>query len=310
MSKDDQKKSSQVPASPPAPEEKAPGTELAAQHYGTELAVVEIDEEDRGAGISNIDPNERKVPFVRILQTNSPECEEGNTKFMPNAKAGLFINTATKQLYKSLIMIPCARDHKYIEYIPRAIGSGFVGVRKPDDPIVLMLRAKQGKFGKLSYNVTKRDQQGQALDGTEIIESFEVYAIFIDPETGGKFRGIASFSSTQIGKYQALVDRADSFEYRVADGSVVKPPFWAHKWIMTTAQEKNKKGSFKGYVLGLLAKKADGSDDLPIKSFVSMKDPLYAMGKEFCKFVEAGKAEVDYSTAAEEAPKPEDEVEM
>lgn len=292
----------------PAPAEAGTGTALAAP-TGTELAVVDIDEEDRGKGISNIDPSERKIPFVRILQTNSPECEEGNARFLPHAKAGMFINTATKQVYSKLIMIPCARDHKFVEYTPRAAGGGFVAVHKPDDPLILMLRAKQGKFGKLSRDVTKRDQQGQALDGTEIQEGFEIYGIFIDPETNQKFRAIASFASTQISKYQTLVDRADAIEYQVVGGEIVKPPFWSHKWLLTTAPEKNKKGSFRGYVIGLLAKKEDGSDDVPIKSFIKKSDPLYAMGKEFNKFVEDGKAEVDYSS---DVPVKEetDEVEM
>lgn len=305
-------KTTEKPKAADAPAPEAEKNLPAASAGNTALAVVEIDEEDRGGGLKNISNEERKIPFLRILQTNSPECEEGGVKFLPGAKAGLFLNTATKQLYKSLIMIPCARDHKYIEYVPRAIGGGFVGIRKPDDETVLMLRAKQGKFGKLSNGVTKRDNQNQALDGTEIVESFEIYAILVDPETGAKFRAVVPFASTQIGKYQTLVERADAIEYAVAGSELpIKPPFWAHKWLLTTGNEKNKKGSFKGYVIGLFAKKEDGSDDVTIKSFVKRSDPLYAMGKDFSKFVEAGQAEVDYgSTGAPEEVAKEDEVEM
>lgn len=292
--------------------DETPATNLPANQTGsTALAVVDIDEEDRSGGLKNISNEERKVPFIRILQSNSPELEEGGVKYMPNAKAGMFINTSTKQLYSKLVMIPCARDHKYIEYIPRAIGGGIVSIKKPDDETVLMLRAKQGKFGKLAFNVTKRDNQGQALDGTEIVESFEVYAILIDPETDQQFRAIVSFSSTQIGKYQTLIDRADGIQYQTGEGNVIKPPFWAHRWVLTTGNEKNKKGAFKGYVIGLEAKKADGSDDVPIKSFIKKSDPLYIAAKEFSKFVEAGQAEVDYAEAgADVAPVAETEVEM
>jgi hypothetical protein len=278
----------------------------------TALAVVEIDEEDRGAGLRNITNDERKVPFLRILQSNSPELEEGNSKYMPNAKAGMFMNSSTKQLYRSLQMVACGRDHKFIEYTPRAIGGGFVALHKPGDDLIVALRAQHGKFGKLPRNVTRRDKDGQALDGTEIVESFELYAILIDPETGAKFRAIVPFQSTQIGKYQSFIDRADSIEYLVAGSDVpVKPALYSHRWLLTTGNEKNKKGAFKGYVIGLAEKKEDGSDDLPIKSFVKRSDPLFALAKEFAKFVEAGKADVDYgSTANEEPPKDADEVEM
>ena len=286
------------------------GQEVAERTTGTELAVVDFGD-DAGKGMENISPDERKIPFIRILQSNSPECEEGNAKFMPNAKAGLFINTSTKALYSKLIMIPAARDHKFIEYTPRAIGGGFVAVHKPDDQLILMLRAKHGKFGKLPHNITKRDQTGQALDGTEIVESFELYSIFIDPETNQKFRAIASFQSTQIKAYTTFIDRYDSIQYGDGQGGIVKPPLWAHKWLISTGNERNKKGAFKGYVVGLLEKKPDGSDDLPIKSLIKRSEPLYAEGKEFNAFVEAGRAEVDYSAGVvDEAAKPEDEVEM
>lgn len=282
----------------------------AEQTPGTALAIVDIDEEDRGAGLKNISMDERKIPFIRILQSNSPELEEGGTKYMPNAKAGLFLNTSTKALYPKLIAVFCARDHKFLEYTPRAIGGGFVGVHKPNDDLITALRAEQGKFGKLARNITQRDNTGQALNGTEIAESFELYSILLDPETNQKFRAIVSFQSTQIVKYLNVIDRSDSFEYQLADGTLVKPPIYAHKWVLTTGNEKNKKGSFKGYVIGLEAKKPDGSDDVPIKSFIKKSDPLYIAAKEFSKFVEAGQAEVDYSTAVPDAAPVETEVEM
>lgn len=293
----------------PKNEDKA---QLPAAAGSKALAVVEIDEEDRGAGLKNISNEERKVPFLRILQSNSPECEEGNSKFMPHAKAGMFMNTSTKQLYKSLQMVACARDHKFIEYVPRAIGGGFVELHKPGSELVAMLRAQHGKFGRLPRNVTRRDKDGQALDGTEIVESFELYAILLDPESGAKFRAIVPFQSTQIGKYQSFIDRADSIEYLVAGSDVpVKPALFSHRWLLTTGNEKNKKGAFKGYVIGLAEKKEDGSDDAPIKSFIKRSDPLFLQAKEFSKFVEAGQAEVDYAAgAADEGPKAETEVEM
>jgi len=290
----------------PAPEEE----KKLPQATGTALAVVDIDEEDRGAGMKNISNDERKVPFIRILQSNSPELEEGGARYLPNAKAGMFFNTSSKQCYSKLIIIPCARDQKYIEYTPREIGGGFVAVHKPDDELILMLRSKQGKFGKLARDVTKRDKDGKALDGTEIVQSFELYCICIDPETGTMFRAIVSFQSTQISKYTSFIDRYDSIQYQTPDGQTVKPPLWAHRWLMTTGNEKNKKGSFKGFVIGLAEKNPDGSDAAPIKSFIKKSDPLYAMGKEFNKFVEEGKAEVDYTTASNDEPAKEAEVEM
>lgn len=297
-----------------ADDEKKPGQEVAARTSGTELAVAEDYGDDAGKGMENISADERKIPFVRLLQSNSPQCtDDGNAKYMPSAKPGMFLNTSTGQLFDKLIMIPCARDHKFVEYIPRSLGSGFVAIHDPGAELILMLRAKQGKFGKLAHNITKRDNQGQPLDGTEIIEGFQLYCIFIDPDTGMKFRAVVSFTSTQIGKYTTFIDRYDSIQYRVSadeNAALVKPPMWAHKWLLTSANEKNKKGAFKGYVLGLLEKKPDGSDDLPIKSLIKRSDPLYAEGKAFNEFVEAGKGAADYEGDAKKGGAAESEIEM
>lgn len=294
--------------------EKKPGTEVAARTTGTNVAVAEDYGDDAGKGMENITNDERKIPFVRLLQSNSPQCmDNGNAKYMPNAKAGMFLNTSTGQLFARLGMIPCARDHKYVEYIPRDLGSGFVAIYEPNAEMILMLRAKQGKFGKLENGVV-RDGKGNITAGTEIIEGFQLYSIFFDPdEPTTKFRGVYSFTSTQIGKYQTFIDRYDSISYRTSagdDGKVIKPPMWAHKWVLSSANEKNKKGDFKGVVVGLLGKKADGSDDEPIKSLIKMSDPLYAEGRAFNAFVESGKGAADYEGDAKKGCAAETEVEM
>lgn len=272
---------------------------------GTALAVVDFGE-DAGKGMQSITEDERKVPFLQLIQSNSPELEEGGPKYLPNAKAGMFLNTATRQVYGKLTMVPCARDHKYIEYIPREAGSGFVAVHKPDADAVLMLRAKHGRFGALPHNVTRRNADGKALDGTEFVESFELYSIFINPETNESFRAILSFKSTQIGKYQGFIGRYDGIKYQDAAGNIIRPPLWAHRWVLASGVEKNKKGTFRGYSISLEAKKPDGSDDVPVKSLIKRDSELYKEAAKFNAFVEAGKAEVDYGTDA--APKPEEDI--
>lgn len=291
-----------------------PATDVAVRSTGSAVAVAEDWGDDAGKGMENIGNDERKIPFVRVLQSNSPQCvDDGNAKFMPNAKPGMFINTSSGQLFSRLGMIPCARDHKFVEYVPRDLGSGFVAIYEPNAELVLMLRAQQGKFGKLGRGIV-RDAKGTITAGTEIVEGFQLYAIFFDPDNPETtFRGVFSFQSTQIGKYQTFIDRYDSIKYRTSldDGAPLKkPPMWAHKWLLTTANEKNKKGAYKGVVVGLLAKRPDGSDDEPIKSLVRMSDPLYAEGRAFNAFVESGKGAADYEGDAKKGGAAETEVEM
>lgn len=58
------------------------------------------------------------VPFLRVLQTNSPQLARGNSKFVDRAQAGDFFNTATGELVsgeQGLIVVPCVFMRSYTE---------------------------------------------------------------------------------------------------------------------------------------------------------------------------------------------------
>ncbi|HKU52551.1 MAG TPA: hypothetical protein VJQ25_08795, partial [Nitrospira sp.] len=39
------------------------------------------------------------IPFLRILQSNSPQVKKQNAKYVIDAEAGMFFNTATNDIY-------------------------------------------------------------------------------------------------------------------------------------------------------------------------------------------------------------------
>lgn len=278
------------------PAEQSTGTAIQTYDFG----------EDAGAGLEGVSSAELKIPFLNLLQPLSPQVKPVAAGGMPGAKAGMLLNGATGELYAidevPMEFIPVFRDHKFLEFTPRAQGGGLVAVYEPADPLVLKLQTEHGKFGRLPRNVTKRNDKGEALDGTEITEVFSLFGIFKDPSSGQRFRAVLSFKSTQIKKYQGFMGRVTNFKYpnpkstENAPLPEVTPPMWAHRWSLKTAFEGNKKGDFYGYNLTLSAKREDGSEDAYQKSLIPVSDPLYQDAKAFHKMLKEGKASADIST--------------
>lgn len=284
------------------------GQELAPRtQTATGLAVVDFGD-DAGAGMENIDSSEIKVPFLFILQSNSPQCKPAEAGGVPGATMGMMMNGGTAELFAGKAgvgFIPVYRGHSFVEFTPRNLGGGFVAIHQPDDPLILQLQTKYGKFGKLPNGVTDRNEKGEALNGTEIIETFYLYGLILD-QYGMTQRVIVPFKSTQIKKYQAFMQRQMNIKYANPKGTdenplpPVQPPLWAHRWRLGTAFEKGKKGDYYGWSLGLAARNEDGSEKPPIESLIRMSDPLYAEGRAFNAMLKSGAATADFKTAKDD----------
>lgn len=108
----------------------------------TELAELPMSVEDMAAdsgkggqlGIQDIG-----VPFLYILQTNSPQVNPDNPKYIKNASAGMIYVTVLEKTFeareKGLLVIPCYYERLLVEWVPREKGGGFVASYDPADPI-------------------------------------------------------------------------------------------------------------------------------------------------------------------------------
>jgi len=274
-------------SAPPATvEESATGTALAAYDFG----------DDAGSGMENVTRDEYKIPFIRVLQQMSPQCAPPINGGVEGAKPGMFFNTATGEIHDALIVVPTSRDHNFVKYNRRkedgGNNEGFIQIYAPDDPIILMLREKQGKFGKLLPGDTPP---------TEIAETMYLYSLVAPATKEGKalgtfFRCILAFTSTQIPKYQTFVSRYMGIQYEVRPNEFVRPPLWAHKWFFTTVYETKKKGSIYGYRITLFGRNEDNTESKE-KSLIKRTDPLYLDGKAFYESIKKGDVKADYSQA-------------
>jgi len=257
------------------------------------LAVVDYGDQ-AGAGAEGMSQDDYKIPLLRILQTNSPQVD--GEKKIEGAVAGMIFNTATQEFWdvtkQKLIFVPSQRDRNFVEYIPREPwGGGFVGTRKPDDPLVLKLLKEQGKFGKLKYaEGTTLATTGQQVP-TEISDTFYLYGIVVTPY-GVPQRAVIPFTSTQIPKYQAWAAVYDNTRYPGKNRSLILPPVWCHRYALGTRAESNKKGRFYGWTLGF-EKSPSIESRIDAREGHPEFDPLAKMASEFYDMIKRGAAKID-----------------
>lgn len=223
----------------PQPDERvAPGSTVARR--APESTGVSTLAGDDAAGFEGMTQEDFNIPFLVILQKGSKQVDEDSGSRIEGAKAGMFYNTVTGELYDGkagIRFIPCHRDHQFVEWIPRDDGGGFVGTFKPEDPRVVALRADQGKFGKLTI-VNDGDEH-------DLVETFYVFGILLK-EDGSQEYVVLSFSSTQIKAYKNWMTTARN--QTVMEGNRrITVPLFGHVYRITTIPQENKKGSWQGF---------------------------------------------------------------
>ena len=78
---------------------------------------------DSGAG-QNMAAGDLGIPYLALLQSNSPQVNPAHAKYIEGAMAGMFYNTATGEVFGGfnkppLVIIPCAYVREYDEWRDR-----------------------------------------------------------------------------------------------------------------------------------------------------------------------------------------------
>jgi hypothetical protein len=233
-----------------------------------------------------------RPPQLRILQSNSPEVNEAEGAYVVGAKAGMIIDTGTKEVFDGKVgitFIPVSRDHQYVQWHQRVnggAGGGFVKVLAVSDPIIAELKKAQGAFNKLILP-----------DQDELVETFPLFGLAIAAGLADEqcSPAMIAFASTQIKKYQMLMQRLNKYMRDPRN-----PPMWAWRWNFGTQSERNKKGSFYGWRINL----ANGN---PADSMLSPRSFLVGEAKAFYQQIREGRVTADYVTAGQQ-PENEDDI--
>lgn len=253
----------------------------------TELAVPFDFSADVGSGMEGTSKDDFAIPFLRVLQSNSPQCDEADPEFIPGAQKGMIYNTATGQLIsgkEGVIILPCAFQRRFLRWGPRGSeGGGYKGEFMPEDVAIMQRNGEVTEIDGRLFVAREDGKVPRASDGSIMLDRLSDtrshFVIALDDE-GHPENAILALSSTQIKKSKLLM----SMLARVKINGQT-PPTWMSKIRMTTLPEKNDKGSWYGVKF-----EAEG--------FIDSKD-LYEAGRDFHQAIAEGEVKVNYASADE-----------
>lgn len=235
-------------------------------------------EEYAGQGLEDLDSSDRSVPFIKVLEKNSPEIET-----VEGAKPGMFINTATGKLYNSIRFVPATREHLFVEWVPIDNGGGLVASYGLQEAISQWAKTQRGKI--------------KLKNGNDLVETFYLYGILL-PEEGEDDEPmpvVISFTSTRIKAYKSIVNRSDSIMLRGASGRKFKAPWFCHVWRLTT--EKKVDGNQSWYIY-----KAEFDGESAEAVRLPADHAVVQMGAEMVRMKQSGELKVSQEAAAGDQP--------
>lgn len=228
----------------------------------------------QGAGWENTDSGDFQIPFLNLLQSNSPQVVEGTVE---GAVPGMFFNSVTQELIKSPVSFVVAlTKHSFVEWRPD--NGGFVAEHAIDSDVVA--QAKQRAENPLELKTPA---------GNDLVETYQMYAIVIDDQDEMKDQVVISFSRTKIKRYKQIMTRLRTFK------NSNRIPLFAHRLAMSSTNEKNAAGqSYKNVQL------VPAVDNDVAASLLPADSPLLEVANALREAVLEGAAKANYDSATSE----------
>ena len=188
-------------------------------------------------GFDNVDSKSLALPFLKVLGQLSPQVTQGDSNFIPDAKAGMIYNTVTDELYdghKGITVIPCYYKLEYIEWKDRDKGAvAPVNVYPSDSDI--MTKTTRGDDGK-----------DRLQNGNYIEETASHYVMVVEPDKTST--ALITMKSTQRKKSKKWNSMMMSLRQQRKNGKgFCKPAPFTQKYLLATVLEKNNMGSWFGW---------------------------------------------------------------
>ena len=176
----------------------------------------------------NVSKEDLPRPSLRILQSNSPQISEENSKYVQGAKPGMIFNTSTREFYsgkeqdEQLVILICKYWPKVIEWLPGR--KGFVAEHEI------------GSKMTLSENITIADENGRRVEyskltGNILVKTAIYYCLaFIDGETSPR-EVVIDMYSTNWTTAKSLNAHFENAKVMGPHGEVPGPIFtWAYQF--------------------------------------------------------------------------------
>lgn len=226
----------------------------------------------QGTGFEGADADSYAIPFLNILQSNSPAVEDE----LEGCKAGLIFNTVTERPVESCLFIPVSYKRRMVEWVKRDDGGGFCGEYAVGDP----------NMPKAIFN--EETGKSETEDGHDLIDTRYHYGIAIYDD--GEFEpALITMASTQLRKSKRWMSLMQGIKI-----GGQKAPTFTQAYSLSTMKEENEKGKWRGWVI---------KHDSPVTD-----ESIAQAVVDFRQALMEGKVTVDMEQAAgAAAPEGEDE---
>jgi hypothetical protein len=197
-------------------------------------------EEHEGVGNEEVKATDIALPFLAIAQSNSPQVKKQESAYIQGISEGDMFHTITSKMYpggdQGIKIINCYFQHRYVEWVPRNKGGGFVKQYLPGE---------QPRIETVEVEGKKRDV---LPNGNDLVNTHYHFCLIVDLDGKDYEQIVIAMSSTQMKKSTRWNSKILNLKLMTADGSKrFTPPRFAMLWNLMTEYEKNEKGSWYGY---------------------------------------------------------------
>lgn len=202
------------------------------------------------------------LPYIYILQANSPQVNPGRSEYVEGAQASMFFNNVADEAYEArtegVSFVPCAYERRYVEWVHRDNGGGWVA----DYPITSDILTK-----------TRPDEQGKPRlpNGNVVVETAYHYGLILDPESGVWSQCVIPMKSTALKKNRAWNNMIVTTKI---PGTDLQAPWFLYAYNLRTEMETKGENSWWNFLIS--------KHDEPVSSEV------YAKAKAFAELVNSG----------------------
>ena len=198
----------------------------------------------RGEGMEGTTKESFAIPFLTILQSNSPQLDT-----IEGAKSGMFFESVNERVIPGtpgLQIILCAYSRRFVRWAPRTQGGGYRGEMYPEEVKQLIDKklAVEGKGMRL-YSVGA-DSTPDPDKHDMLRDTRNHYILMLNPDTGSCMRAMLSLSSTQIKKSGRIMTALEGIRMPDGKGGMFKPPTFSQIVRLTTVPEANEYGKWFG----------------------------------------------------------------
>jgi hypothetical protein len=200
------------------------------------VGLEEAFEADIGVGFEEVTSSDLQIPFVRIIQALSPQLKKNDAAFIAGASQGDIFNTVTNKVWGAedgVLVLPVFFAMKFLEFVPRNQGGGFLGEFSADS-------------NEVRTAVRDKDSGMELLtNGNELVRSAQHY-IKIVHEDGNLENAIVDMKKTQLKKSRLWLSMMMMQKH---NGKTL--PSFANTYRLKSVEDGNDKGSWGSWNISL-----------------------------------------------------------